>query len=116
MLHPDRKQDAISLDGGPKKPLPAHMKDYMDVGPNVDQGGVHLNVGIPNKAAALIGEKLGRDTMAKIYVDAMRSHMGPRCDIAMTAQATKDAATSLFGADSKELSVVTKAWAAVGVS
>lgn len=115
MLHPERPQDAVSIDGGPKKPLPGHMKDYMTVHADVDQGGVHLNMGIPNKAAALIGEKLGRQTMAQIYLDAMRNHMGPLSTIASTAKATMRATSARFGTNSPEMKTVVKAWDAVGI-
>jgi Zn-dependent metalloprotease len=91
------------------------MKDYWSVPRDIDQGGVHLNMGIPNKAAALIGQKLGREKMAQIYIDAMREYMGPRSTMDSTARATFNATAARYGADSKEAKAVIKAWDTVGL-
>ena len=101
MMHPERHGD------------PGHASQFVRT--RQDQGGVHINNGIPNKAAALIGETLGRKTMAQIYVDAMRNHMTSESGIVDTARATMAAATDRFGAQSGQLEAVKQAWDAVGV-
>jgi len=116
MAHPDRAQDAIPTDRGMMR-RPANIRDYLDlpISEDTDMGGVHINVGIPNKAASLIGDALGRDTMAKIYIDAVRNYMGSQSGIADTARATVAAATDQFGGDSKQVAAVMQAWQAVGL-
>jgi len=75
----------------------------------------HAVAGVPNKAASLIGDALGRDTMAQIYLKALRDNVRPGQEIAGLAVATMIASRDLFGADSKELRVTMEAWNAVGV-
>lgn len=116
MLQPARAQDEIAVGPGQKIPLPDNIVDYLNVSRRTDKGGVHLNVGIPNKAAALIGEKLGRDTMAQIYLDAIRTDMPKGGGIGELAQATYDAASRRFGEASNQTAAVLDAWKAVGFS
>lgn len=75
----------------------------------------HVVAAVPNKAAALIGEELGRDTMAKIYVNALRDHLEPGGAIGGLATAVMQSAEELYGADSRELSATKDAWRAVGL-
>ena len=113
MQFPDRRQDAQNV-GGRLMTLPAHMDDYLDLPEDKynDYGGVHINMGIPNKAASIIGEALGRDTMAKIYIDAVRNYMPEGAGIADTARATLAAAKKL---GTREYNSVLDAWDAVGL-
>jgi len=101
MLNPERFGD------------PGHVREFVRT--SKDKGGVHSNNGIPNKAAALIGEQLGRPAMAQIYIDAMANHMTSRSGIVDTAKATLLAAADRFGKSSQELGAVQQAWDAVGV-
>lgn len=112
MADPGRPQDAIETQFG-TTPLPAHVDDYIHT--RDDKGGVHLNAGIPNKAAYLIGSQLGREKMADIYMMGIANHMTPRSGIADTARATLLAATELYGSDSHEPIAVRDAWNAVGI-
>ncbi|MBC7462422.1 MAG: M4 family metallopeptidase [Thermoleophilia bacterium] len=75
----------------------------------------HALSALPSKAAALIGEGLGRDAMAKIYLKAVRDYMQPGRKIEGLASDTIRSATDLFGAGSKQVGVVKQAWDAVGV-
>lgn len=100
MLHPERHGD------------PGHVSQYRRTGNH--SRDVHSNNGIPNKAAALIGEQLGRRTMAQIYVDAMRK-MEPRTGIIDAAKATLLAAGERYGEGSEQVEAVANAWEAVGV-
>lgn len=112
MSDPGRAQDAIETNFG-TTPLPSHVKDYLYT--DADDGGVHINTGIPNKAAHLIGESLGRQKMADIYMQGILNHMTPTAGIADTARATLFAAHDLYGKTSTESSAVTDAWQAVGI-
>jgi Zn-dependent metalloprotease len=100
-----------------KDPQPAHMKDYVQT--SDDDGGVHINSGIPNHAfylaAAAIGgpawEKAGR-----VWYVALRDRLRPTSDFAEAARLTGAVAAELFGAGRMEAKAVQEAWSAVGVS
>ena len=101
---------------------PAHMDDYRDLpddnDPRNDNGGVHINSGIPNKAfynaAAAIGgnawEKAG-----KIWYKTLTEKTDPDTQFAAFAQATVDAAGELYSAGGDEQNAVQSAWQEVGV-
>ncbi|MCW2922713.1 MAG: Thermolysin metallopeptidase alpha-helical domain, partial [Thermoleophilia bacterium] len=55
------------------------------------------------------------DTMAKIYLKAVREGVKPGQEIEGLASAVMQSASDLFGADSHELQVTKDAWDAVGV-
>jgi hypothetical protein len=75
----------------------------------------HVVAGIPNKAAAIIGTELGRDTMGKIYFKAVRENVRPGKEVEGLALAVLKSAKDLYGADSHEFQVTKDAWDAVGV-
>lgn len=75
----------------------------------------HIVAGIPNKAASLIGDSLGRDKLGEIYVKAVREHVGPGEEIEGLATAVMRSAEELYGAGSREAKVTQDAWDAVGV-
>jgi Zn-dependent metalloprotease len=54
-----------------KDPQPAHMRDYYD-GPQ-DNGGVHINSGIPNRAFYLVSMAIGTDKAVKIWYHALQN-------------------------------------------
>ena len=98
-----------------KDPQPAHLDDFVDT--TDDNGGVHLNSGIPNRAfhlaAVAIGgsswEGAGRVWWAALTGDLVTA----RSDFADFAAATVAAATALGDVD---VDAVEGAWAAVGVT
>lgn len=98
-----------------RDPQPAHLDDYVDT--TDDNGGVHLNSGIPNRAfhlaAVAIGgsswEGAGRVWFAALTGDQVTS----RSDFAGFAAATVAAAASLGDVD---VAAVEEAWAGVGVT
>lgn len=55
-------------------PQPDHMRDYVDLpitdDPKDDNGGVHVNSGIPNKAFFLVSMEIGTDNAAIIWYNA----------------------------------------------
>lgn len=111
MDEPNRPQDAIETPGG-KIERPADIRAKIET--QQDQGGVHLNVGIPNKAAATIGKTLGKEAMGDIYMRALDNHITPDVDIAGLAMATLQSASELYGTDSRATQVVADAWKGVG--
>lgn len=100
-----------------KDPQPAHMDDFVTT--TEDSGGVHINSGIPNRAFYLAAIELGGNAYGdpgKIWYRALTSdELNENASFADFAQATCDAATELYGADSSQLAAVMKAWQQVGV-
>jgi Zn-dependent metalloprotease len=99
---------------------PAHMRDYRDLpndnNPRNDNGGVHINSGIPNHAFYLAATALGGnawETAGKIWYVALTEELTPTADFRAAAEATMTAATRSFG--SAERDSVASAWQAVGV-
>ena len=94
-------------------PQPAHMKDFVKTWD--DNGGVHYNSGIPNRAFALFATDMGGyawEKAGQIWYKA-RATSGSKPSFAQFAQHTIAAASSLgFGANEAALK---KAWDAVGV-
>lgn len=75
----------------------------------------HLGAGVGNKAAWRIGDALGRDAMAKIYVAALaRRDLGEDATYADLARAVRAASVDLYGAGSREATVVDDAWTQAG--
>ncbi len=105
-----------------KDPQPADMAGYVDT--RDDNGGVHLNSGIPNRAFALAATELGGfawERAGRVWYDALVGAPGapapvsPRATFAEFAAATVTAAHARFGAESTEASAIDRAWRTVGV-
>jgi Zn-dependent metalloprotease len=99
-----------------KDPQPAHMKDYVQT--SDDDGGVHVNSGIPNRAFYLAAAAIGGhawEKTGKIWYVALRDRLRKTSDFAEAAALTAAVAVSLFGAKGPEAKAVRDAWAGVGV-
>ncbi|MEW2623519.1 M4 family metallopeptidase [Streptomyces sp. NPDC048106] len=98
-----------------KDPQPATMEHYVRTGR--DNGGVHINSGIPNHAFYLAAKALGGHAWEKagqVWYDALTGgDLKPDAQFADFATLTVKAARERFGAD--ELQAVQKAWEQVGV-
>lgn len=75
----------------------------------------HRLAGVPNRAAALIGNRIGLDAMAQVYVTALRDHVRPGGRVSGLALGTLRAAHELHGRSSPQHVAVAQAWDAVGV-
>jgi hypothetical protein len=75
-----------------------------------DHGGVHTNSAIPNHAAYLIGEEVGREDMGRIYARTIQEHITPDMEFTDLAVGTWRAAVDLYGRDSAEARAVQQAW------
>jgi hypothetical protein len=99
-----------------KDPQVGSMADYVDT-PD-DNGGVHLNSGIPNRAFALAAKSVGGhswEQTGKVWYAALTSDsVGASTDFRGFAEATVAAATALF-ADTQVPDQVRAAWVEVGV-
>lgn len=79
-----------------------------------DSGGVHINSGIPNKAAYLIAESIGMEKTAKIYYGAY-NYFNYTIDFKGAANAIIQSATDLYGENSSEVNGVKSAFRTVKV-
>jgi Zn-dependent metalloprotease len=105
---------------------PTKMSQYQNL-PNTaqgDNGGVHVNSGIPNRAAYLIAEGLsteglgtsiGREKTEQIFYKALTTYLTASSQFVDARRATIQAATDLYGAGSADVQAVTKAWDVVEV-
>jgi Zn-dependent metalloprotease len=100
-----------------KDPQPGHFTDYVRTFD--DNGGVHINSGIPNRAFYLLATDLGGDSWqapGRIWYDALRSpQLTPTTGFHRFARITHRAARQRFGAGSDEATAVREAWAQVGI-
>ena len=100
-----------------KDPQPANMKDYVQT--TDDDGGVHINSGIPNHAFYLVATALGGNAWEKagrIWYVALRDRLRAASDFAEAANLTAAVAGDLYGAGSAETKAVQDAWRQVGVA
>lgn len=97
---------------------PAHMSEYVRLPEDEDNdnGGVHVNSGIPNRAAALIIRALGREKAERIYYRALATYLTSRAQFSDGRLAVAQAARDLFGQQSAEVTAVNQAFDAVGIS
>lgn len=101
-----------------RDPQPATMAGY--VATEDDNGGVHLNSGIPNHAFYLAAAELGGyawERAGQIWYDTITSEtLSAQSDFARFASATLDTAEARFGPGSLERRAVAHAWDDVGVA
>jgi len=99
-----------------KDPQPGHMRDYVQT--DSDNGGVHINSGIPNRAFVLAAKAIGGkswDTAGKIWYHTLTERLTGTADFAKCATETVSVARDLFPQDATIAAKVAKAWADVGV-
>ncbi|MEU3275721.1 M4 family metallopeptidase [Streptomyces antibioticus] len=100
-----------------KDPQPATMDDYVRTGR--DNGGVHINSGIPNHAFYLVATALGGHAWEKagvVWYDVLTGgELSSRALFTDFAGLTVKAARERFGDGGDELRAVEKAWEQVGV-
>ncbi|WP_088835390.1 M4 family metallopeptidase [Paenibacillus tyrfis] len=91
-----------------------------------DNGGVHTNSGINNKAFYLIAQGgthygvtvsgIGRDAAVQIFYKSLIYYLTPTSDFSAMRAAAVQSATDLYGANSAQVDTVKKAYTAVGVN
>lgn len=100
-----------------KDPQPDSMDSYVRT--SADNGGVHINSGIPNRAFCLVATALGGnawDAPARIWYETLTGGtLAPNATFGSFARATVASATELFGAGSREHDAVRAAWETVKV-
>ena len=97
---------------------PATMDGYVDLpddnDPRNDNGGVHINSGIPNHAFYLAATAVGGyawETVGRVWYVALTDRLGPTAQFADAATATIEIARDLFGGPVER--AVTDAWGVV---
>ncbi|HEX7203050.1 MAG TPA: M4 family metallopeptidase, partial [Arthrobacter sp.] len=100
-----------------KDPQPDSMDSYVRT--SADNGGVHINSGIPNRAFYLVANSLGGnawDAPGLIWYETLTGGSLPTtATFSVFARATASAAVELFGSGSKEHDAVRQAWETVKV-
>jgi Zn-dependent metalloprotease len=97
-------------------PQPGHMSDFVET--EDDNGGVHINSGIPNRAFYLVAEALGGsawERAGQIWYDTVNLELSPDTTFAQFAAATMRAARARYGEASAEADAVRAGWTTVGV-
>jgi Zn-dependent metalloprotease len=106
----------------PRNPLsgvgqPANMAEYANL-PNTrraNNGGVHINSGIPNHAHYLLAQAIGRDKTEQIAYRTLTQYLTPSSDFVDAANASTRAAADLYG-QGAEVQAVRRAFAQVGIT
>ena len=99
-----------------KDPQPGHMKNYVKT--SSDNGGVHINSGIPNRAFYFAATEIGGyawEKTGKIWYVTLRDRLRENSDFQDAANFTFDVAGSLHGKGSTEQKAVLNAWNKVGI-
>lgn len=111
MLNPGTAYDDPNLGG--KDPQPAHMDDYVNTWE--DEGGVHLNSGIPNKAFATACKAMGGFSWEKIGAIWYQTNLtvNAYCRFQQWAATTANLAQR-FGPAA--VNVIRMAWSDVGIN
>ena len=100
-----------------KDPQPATMSKFVTT--HSDNGGVHINSGIPNRAFCLVALALGGHSWEKAgqiwYATLRDSNLTKTANFNLFANLTTKNAGHLFGSTSVERKAVIDAWKTVGV-
>ena len=100
-----------------KDPQPGQMRDFVRT--TRDNGGVHINSGIPNRAFYLAATNIGGFAWQKaglIWYRTLTGRLSPSADFQAAADATVAVAGSLFQDGSDEQKAVIDAWSRVGIT
>ncbi len=96
---------------------PAHMNEYVNLNIDQDNGGVHVNSGIPNKAAYLMASAIGRDKTERIYYRVLDArYLNSQSNFVDMRNACVQAAKDLYGDNSAEVQAVNNAFDQVGIT
>jgi len=99
-----------------RDPQPAHMRGYVTSAE--DNGGVHINSGIPNHAFYLVATALGGPVWmvaGRIWYRVLTVKLFPHAGFQDFAVATVTAAGELYGFGGAVQTTVAEAWSAVGL-
>ena len=96
---------------------PKHMNEYVNLPntPEGDNGGVHVNSGIPNRAFFTLATSIGREKAEQIYYKALRDYLVKSSQFVDMRLAAEKAAIDLHGNNSTEHNAVRNAFNTVGI-
>ncbi len=94
-------------------PQPSHMSQYQNLPIEQDNGGVHINSGIPNRAAYLLISAIGREKAERIFYRALAHYLTRTSEFLDCRRAVIRAAQELYG--QTEANAVAQAYDAVGI-
>ena len=100
-----------------KDPQPADMAHYVNT--VSDNGGVHINSGIPNHAFYVVATELGGyawEKAGQIWYVTLKDKLSANSNFQNCADLTYQTAGELYGAGSIEQQAVQKGWAEVGIT
>ncbi len=92
---------------------PSHMSEKYTG--SQDNGGVHINSGIPNKAYYLFAETIGKDKAEKIFYRALDNYLLRSSQFIDLRLSVIQAATDFHGANSTEVNAAKSAFDDVGI-
>jgi Zn-dependent metalloprotease len=99
-----------------RDPQPGHLRDYVHT--DDDNGGVHINSGIPNHAFYLVATALGGHAWERaglVWYRTITGDLPASADFTTFAKATLAAAAAEYGEDSEVVDAVRAGWTGVGV-
>lgn len=99
-----------------KDEQPGHMNDYVQTAD--DNGGVHINSGIPNRAFVLASKAIGGrswEVTGKIWYITLTERLTSNADFRKCATETVSVARDLFPQDLSIAERIAKSWIDVGV-
>lgn len=102
-----------------KDPQPGHMDQYQNLPLWNDNGGVHINSGIPNHAFYFVAMDLGGQAWEKagqIWYVTLRDRLRSTSDFQDAANKTYQVAGELYGNGSLEQQAVRNGWSKVGIT
>ncbi len=95
---------------------PRHMDEFVELDISRDNGGVHINSGIPNRACFLLAEAIGRDKTEQIYYRVLDGrYISTQANFVDMRLAVGRAAADLYGENGAETQAAAAAFDAVGV-
>jgi thermolysin len=106
---------------------PDHYSERVYIGTGYDNGGVHFNSGIQNKAFYLLAEGgthpqtgvavpgIGREAAERIFYRALEVYLWSSSQFLDVRNACMSAAADIYGSGSAQHTSTQKAWCAVGV-
>lgn len=95
---------------------PAHMNEYQQYDEKTDNGGVHVNSGIVNKAFYLFATAVTKEKAEKVYYRALTVYLTRSSQFIDLRLAVVKACDDLFGTNSNEGNQAKTAFDAVGIT
>ncbi len=112
----DPHQGGSSLNDAGWQPADMNEFLYLPYTDDQDNGGVHINSGIPNKAAYLVANQIGRAKTEQIYYRTLVNYLTPKSQFIDARNLTLQSAADLYGNGGTEYNAVAAAFDGVGIT